>query len=164
MLNSLSGTTIVNIIIFRVWTHCAQNAARKNRHNFLRGRWYSSDAAMPVQYRRCNGPFIQVYILEDLLLQVHAASQAASNATSQSSQFSQRYTISWVSKTQFEGVHGRIKWIYLSVDLCRGNRIPGRSRTTSFRHSNRNSQKSADSALGMSEGYTRSSYSDTECR
>ncbi|KAK7598168.1 hypothetical protein V9T40_006403 [Parthenolecanium corni] len=45
-----------------------------------------------------------------------------------------------------------------------GNRYPGRSRTTSFRQSGRNSQKSADSAIGMSESYTRSSYSDTECR
>lgn len=44
------------------------------------------------------------------------------------------------------------------------NRYPGRSRTTSFRQSGRNSQKSADSAIGMSESYTRSSYSDTECR
>nr|XP_018899708.1 PREDICTED: uncharacterized protein LOC109032174 isoform X2 [Bemisia tabaci] len=40
----------------------------------------------------------------------------------------------------------------------------GRSRTASFRRSGRTSHRSADSALGMSESFTRSSYSDTECR
>lgn len=40
----------------------------------------------------------------------------------------------------------------------------GRSRATSLRRTGRISQRSADSALGMSDCYTRSSYSDTECR
>jgi len=41
-------------------------------------------------------------------------------------------------------------------------RYSGRSRTASFRRSARTSQRSADSALGLSE--CRSSYSDTDCR
>ncbi|XP_067015281.2 uncharacterized protein galene [Anabrus simplex] len=45
-----------------------------------------------------------------------------------------------------------------------GGRYSGRSRTASFRRSARTSQRSADSALGLSESMTRSSYSDTECR
>ncbi|XP_065207885.1 uncharacterized protein galene [Planococcus citri] len=53
---------------------------------------------------------------------------------------------------------------FRSTVRSHGNRFSGRSRTTSFRHSGRNSQKSADSAIGMSETYTRSSHSDTECR
>ncbi|KAF4518698.1 hypothetical protein B566_EDAN013717 [Ephemera danica] len=41
----------------------------------------------------------------------------------------------------------------------------GKSRSTSFRRSARTSQRSADSALGLSDSLmTRSSYSDTECR
>ncbi|XP_021937652.1 uncharacterized protein LOC110838623 [Zootermopsis nevadensis] len=43
-----------------------------------------------------------------------------------------------------------------------GSRYSGRSRTASFRRSARTSQRSADSALGLSE--CRSSYSDTDCR
>ncbi|XP_069699079.1 uncharacterized protein galene isoform X2 [Periplaneta americana] len=43
-----------------------------------------------------------------------------------------------------------------------GGRYSGRSRTASFRRSARTSQRSADSAIGLSE--CRSSYSDTDCR
>ncbi|KAJ9596728.1 hypothetical protein L9F63_012251 [Diploptera punctata] len=43
-----------------------------------------------------------------------------------------------------------------------GGRYSGRSRTSSFRRSGRTSQRSTDSALGLSE--CRSSYSDTDCR
>ncbi|XP_016663209.1 uncharacterized protein LOC100164681 isoform X3 [Acyrthosiphon pisum] len=43
-------------------------------------------------------------------------------------------------------------------------RSHGGSRTTSLKRTGRISQRSADSALGMSDCYTRSSYSDTECR
>ncbi|XP_066584445.1 uncharacterized protein galene [Prorops nasuta] len=46
-------------------------------------------------------------------------------------------------------------------------RQPGRygsNRGASFRRSVRLSQRSADSALGLSEGMARSSYSDTDCR
>nr|CAD7601423.1 unnamed protein product [Timema genevievae] len=43
-------------------------------------------------------------------------------------------------------------------------RYSGRSRTSSFKRSGRISTRSADSALGLSECMTRSSYSDTECR
>ncbi|XP_063220303.1 potassium channel subfamily K member 18-like isoform X2 [Bacillus rossius redtenbacheri] len=43
-------------------------------------------------------------------------------------------------------------------------RYSGRSRTSSFKRYVGTSQRSADSAIGMSESMTRSSYSDTECR
>ncbi|GLH04684.1 Protein of unknown function, partial [Gryllus bimaculatus] len=46
---------------------------------------------------------------------------------------------------------------------CSG-RFSGKSRNQSFRRSGRTSQRSADSALALSESMTRSSYSDTECR
>ena len=50
----------------------------------------------------------------------------------------------------------------VGYDSCYRGRYSGRSRTSSFRRSGRTSQRSADSALGLSE--CRSSYSDTDCR
>lgn len=42
-------------LIFRLWTYCTKNSMGKSCNHFLCHPWYSSNRALLVQHRRCNG-------------------------------------------------------------------------------------------------------------
>lgn len=62
---------------FRLRSYCSENPKRKNSHHILRDRRYTADAPVPVQYRRHNGAFLQVPLLESVLLHVHQAAETS---------------------------------------------------------------------------------------
>jgi len=63
------------IFCFRLRTHRTKNTEWKNSDYILCDRRYTFDAVMPVKYRRYNGSFLQVPLLESVLLYVHQAAE-----------------------------------------------------------------------------------------
>ena len=146
----------------RLWAHRAEDAVGEGGHHLLRHPGDPPDAALPLQHRRHHGAELPFPVLESVLLRLHQEAeerlqqerqehQEHSQAVGVSSTHSCLYRISYAECTYSTG----------SIPCSRG-RYSGRSRTSSFRRSGRTSQRSADSALGLSE--CRSSYSDTDCR
>lgn len=156
-------------VMYRLWSHRAENALRKSDDYLLRNPRHSSDAALSVQYRRHNGALVPLPVLADLLLRLHTAAEERSPPSccaQEGPQFQRhrqvsrvRYTFNLTLPCCFQSEYCNAVLFYRSGSRTRS------SRTSSLKKWARNqgSQRSADSALAMSETLTHS-YSDTECR
>lgn len=145
----------------RIRPHRAQDALGEGGHHLLCHPRHSAHAALPLQHRRHHGPFLQVPLLEGLLLHVHQEAEEASQPEGQERAGHRPLFQVGFGARALPGTSPTFPF----SSRCSGSRSLGRSRQQSFKHpGTRTSTRSADSALGLSESMIRSSYSDTECR
>ncbi|KAK1130937.1 hypothetical protein K0M31_017242 [Melipona bicolor] len=162
----------------RVRSHRAEDQERESGHHILRYRWDPPDATVPFQHRRYYGFEFQIFILESLLLHMHETTKEKTTKEP-FCQIVFHETTRRDEKNSLLITHSRTapllgptlgttdpdnnifkKHVRQNIFLIR--RYGGSK--GGLRRSIRVSQRSADSALGLSETLTRSSYFDVDNR
>lgn len=134
---------------FRLWSHCSKNALGKSGYYFLRNPGNTVDAPLSIEYRRHNGNFIQIFVLESMLLRLRKETEKDDQRT-QPTKFCQ------VRKLYI--FERNINFVFFSA-----NRFT-RTRNASFRRSVRTSTRSADSGFAAFSDCSPAYHSDSDLR